>query len=189
MLFIAILIVKLGLFWFPYHFSQLAYADHMALKSYQIPQSVHEYNLFINNQFNHLVTVDTPKYMVAGNTYPITYTLIWGTIPADGLSFQLTSSPTVSGLNKKIMFGNPNQVIETTITLPSAIEGSEPFKISFSGTLKADDHKMTSLLSTNDEIWIIPNEVKDNLESNRLKNGLAAAISFVIVAAIFLLLW
>jgi len=189
MIIIILLIIKLALFWVPYHFANLAYTDHMILKSYASDQSVLRYWLFTGANIKQVATVKMPEYLIAGETYPVNYSLIWGEIPDDGLVFQLTSSPTIEGLDTETLFDENNKDTEGSITISPSVQGDQPIKVVISGYFVSTEVNPVSISPMGGDIWVVPKDIINKLEKDRLKNGLIAIASLVIVVVIFIFIW
>lgn len=189
MLFLIILVVKLSLFYVPYHFGQLAYADHMALQSFETPQTIHHYRLFLDSSFNHFVSIDAPKYLVAGNSYTISNQLVWGEIPDTGLEFQLGTSPDIGEIHSSVVFDENNKIVESEINVLSDIEGKDMIPVVYYGTVIDNNTQLISEFSTIGTTYIVPAGLKTKLQVTRVVNFVIALISLVIVVWIFLVIW
>lgn len=177
------------MFYVPYHFGQLAYADHMALQSFESPQIIHQFQLFVDSDLNHMIAVDTPKYLVAGNSYPVVYRLVWGDVPDTGLEFQIDISPIVSENIQSVRFDESNREVSSEIIISSSVGGKEMIPITYYGTLVGENTQLRAKLSSISTSYIIPAELKLKLQVNRIINFFIALISLAIVVWIFIVVW
>lgn len=189
MIIILVVIIKILLFWFPYHYANLAYTDHMILRSYQADQSVLQYRQMTGGNLIHMASINLPEYLIAGESYPVEFHWMWGDIPDEGITFQLISKPEIEGLKVKTMFSDANRNTQEIIVLPASLSIKEPEKITITGVFSSKDVDVDFISPLSGTVWVIPREYVTRLEKDRLKNLILAIASLVIVVLIFIYVW